>query len=141
MESSSEVLFTQQIDNSMGDDGKDEFEEGVYGLLLSMNAEHPDVALRADMVTLGRQPSCTVYFKNNQVGQEKRRVRRTRFDTSPSAASELRALPDLARSHVGRHVCRGPVHQWDVCEWGAAGEGQRKPRAYSGGMFFLTRAS
>jgi hypothetical protein len=75
MESSSEVLFTQQIDNSMGDDAREEFEEGVYGLLLSMTAEHEDIALRTDVVTMGRQPSCTVFFANNQVREKKRAKR------------------------------------------------------------------
>ncbi len=68
MESSSEVLFTQQIENSLNDDDRMEFEEGAYGRLISMNQEHPDVVLAADVVTIGRQSSCTVCFKNNQVG-------------------------------------------------------------------------
>jgi hypothetical protein len=85
MESSSEVLFTQQIDNSVGDDAREEFEEGVYGLLLSMTKEHEDIALRNDVVTMGRQPSCTVFFANNQVREKKRA--RSQGECSDAAAS------------------------------------------------------
>jgi hypothetical protein len=74
-EGSSEMLFTQQIDNSMhgGDGDEEEFPDDCYGKLLSLTNDFPDIILSADKVTVGRQGSCTVALKNNPVKKRKKK--------------------------------------------------------------------
>ena len=118
MEGSSEQLFTQQIDNSFGDEGDEgEFGDGVYGKLLSMTADFPDISLSADVVTMGRQGSCTVPFKNNQVRAHSLAESSQDFFFFfsffflffffLSTASELGALHNYSGSNFWYYICDG----------------------------------